>query len=727
MSTVYLALYWHHHQPYYPDDVSGETLMPWVRLHGVKDYWGMAAHLEEYGQVQCTVNFVPSLLCQLLAYVEDGAEDRLLRISRVPADGLSREDALWLLEHAFTANRDQMIRPFPRYFELLLLRSPESDSAQRALTRFKTRDLRDLQVWANLAWVHPLAVEVDADLAELRQKGCGFSEEEKKLVLDKHTQLLSQIVGKYRALAERGQIELTTSPYFHPIIPLLIDRSLARAAMPDVPLPRYRDSYAEDAWWHMSEAVRCHEEVFGRKATGMWPPEGSVCQAMVPKMAELGIKWTATDEQILSQSLGGRVGRDEHGFVRPPELLYRPWRVVEGGAEVAIVFRDHALSDLIGFDYQRMESQAAVDDFVGKLKATGKAVGKDPALISVILDGENCWEYYPNSGVQFLRRLYATLANSSEVRTTRLGDYIEQHPPRDTIKELFPGSWINHNFAIWIGHEEDRRAWERLHETREFLIRQSSRSDIAAERVQRAWRELYVAEGSDWFWWYGDEHSSSQDLLFDYLFRKHLQNVYTLLGVKAPPELLEPILRRPALLLHTEPRGLLEVQIDGRYSYFEWIDAGRYVCGTGRGTMSRTTPGRMAQLFFGFDVERFYLRVDCRQPARLSLVPPVQLLRVEFVEPADATLCVHGPSRPRPAVRLLVKRQQVQTGGIEAAVDRVLELAMPLTLLGLKPGDSVKFFVELVAGTLSLERAPEEGLIDLTVPAPEFDLMHWQV
>jgi len=471
MPKVNLALMWHQHQPYYPDDVGGENPMPWVRLHGTKDYIGMVLHLEEVPEFRCTINLVPSLLVQIQAYV-DGAGDRHLDVSRQPADGLSRDDACYLLDHFFMAYPDAMIRPHPRYWELYLRRGLGVDPAEKALVRFHERDLRDLQVWSNLAWFHPLLFEKDAELAAFREKGRRYSEADKAWLLDRQRAILGEIIPRHRALADGGQVELTTTPFYHPILPLLFDKRLAREAMPDVTLPSYQDGYPEDAEVHVRRAVEAHRAHFGRRPRGMWPSEGSVCQAMLPLLARHGLRWIATDEEILARSTHGKVSRDGRGHVRHPELLYRAWTVSEGGHELAIVFRDHALSDQIGFHYQRSPGPAAAADFLGKLHAIGHACRNHPAtLVPVILDGENCWEYFPDGGVSFLRELYRGAVRDGGVEPVTLSGHLDAHPPHDALPRLFPGSWISHNFAIWIGHEEDNKGWDALHETRRVLVR----------------------------------------------------------------------------------------------------------------------------------------------------------------------------------------------------------------------------------------------------------------
>jgi alpha-amylase/alpha-mannosidase (GH57 family) len=729
MTKVSLALLWHHHQPYYPDDFAGENPMPWVRLHATKDYLGMALHLEEVPEFACTINLVPSLLAQLAAYGE-GARDTHLALSARPADGLSEDDVCYLLDYFFMAHPDSMIRPPARYHELFMLRSAWNSPARQALSRFRVRDLRDLQVWSNLAWIHPLLFEQDGELAEFKAKARHYSEDEKNWLLCKQIELLKQVIPLYRRLAERGQIELSTTPYYHPILPLLLDRSSAREAMPEAALPARRDGYPEDAVAHVRLAIESHRAHFGHKPRGMWPSEGSVSQAVVPLLASQGIEWIATDEEILCCSTGGKVSRDSRGHVRHPELLYRAWKVREGSHELAIIFRDHSMSDQIGFHYQRSPGPVAAGDFIAKLHAIGEACsGSSATLVSVILDGENCWEYYPDGGVSFLRSLYQGVARDQRLRPVKVGDFLARHPPSDSVQRLFAGSWINHNFAIWIGHHEDNRAWDALDATREFLQREARTGRHDPESLAKAQTEIYIAEGSDWFWWYGDDHSSSLDGLFDHLFRKHLRNVYALLGCEPPGQLFQPISQRGGRPRpHGQPISFLNVKIDGRATYFEWIDAAHYLCGNERSTMSQTSRGLLQSVWFGFDAERLLVRVDTEGGPARERLDEVDRLRIGFVDPPEWEIVVLEPSALRPIARLNhTQRPPVNGSTIQVATGTILELALPFSRVELEPGDPIRFYVELLEGETSLDRAPREGIFELSAPSADFERIMWQV
>ena len=728
MARIALALYWHQHQPYYPDDVTGEVLMPWVRLHGIKDYWGLAVLVKEFPELRCTFNYVPSLVTQLEDLAEGRVEDQHLRTSRVPASDLSHDDKVFMLENFFLAHHEHMIQPHPRYLALFRKRGVGSIPTGRAIRRYSEQEWRDLQVWANLTWFHPLLFTDGSLPAELEHKGMNFSEDEKSALLDRELEVLKEIVPLHKEMAASGQIEMTTSPFYHPILPILWDKRLAREAMPRVELPRHRESYPEDAVWHVRRAVAYHTQVFGEAPRGMWPSEGSVCQAIVPVLADAGIQWFASDEEILSMSTGGQVARDRQGHVRHPELLYRPYRVREGNNELHCVFRDHALSDLVGFHYQRFGADEAAADFVAKLKAIGQAVAPAEAFVPVILDGENAWEYYRNQGVDFLRALHRHLCADADVQTVRIGDYVSEHPDAEALPRLASGSWINHNFAIWIGHPEDNRAWDLLHETREHLRRRGPRppETESADPLARAWKEIDIAEGSDWFWWFGDDHSSAQDALFDSLFRKHLKNVYELLGESAPAALHEIISRAAHWAKYTDPKAFLDLTINGRRTFFEWLCAGRYSCRSERGTMTLVTGGTLQEVYFGFDENHLLVRLDTHGPARQAL-QQVDAARIAFSQPAGAEIRLTSPARPDAMLSVSAGRRAVPSGGEAFAVDQIVEIRVPFKMLGAEPDDPLNFFIELLQEDSSTDRAPREGTINLTVPTADFEQIMWQV
>jgi alpha-amylase/alpha-mannosidase (GH57 family) len=695
MAAPALILYWHFHQPCYIDPLSGRATMPWVRLHGIKDYWGMAALLREFPSVRCVFNFVPSLLDQLEACVEGTATDDYEELARRPAASYSAAERERALDIFFHAHWDRMIRTHPRYAELLEKRAPWGRSAVEATADFSDADLRDLATWFTLAWYHPLAVEADPGLAELQEKDRDFTEAEKLYVLERQRRVLAEVIPAYRAMVESGQIELTTTPYYHPIMPLLADMSCARVSMPGVPMPRKWRKLGDDAREQLRTAVESHVERFGSPPAGCWPSEGSLSEAVVPLLAEAGFRWTASDEEILAYSLGRAMKREE---------LYRPYRLDVHGGAVDAIFRDRALSDSIGFVYHGWDDQlAAARDFVSRAKATG---GQP---VAAILDGENAWEYYPGGGVPFLRALYGELtraAEGNELQTVLPGEFLAANPGK-RLTRLWPGSWINHDFYIWAGHRDDRRAWEYLFKVREDLERFSASGTVEDEALERAWQSLYAAEGSDWFWWYGDDHNSGNDGAFDELFRRHLAGVYRALEEPAPDFLSVPIGGAHGPLCATEPTGLLEVNLDGQASEEEWLAAGCFR--TTAGAMDRSEVPLVEKLFFGLSAGEFLLRVDFSE-ARRAEVDGETELHLTFTAPRELSLTVRGFAAGKPEIFV------DGTPAGRAAWDHVLELAVPREQLGMIPASECSFRAKLVREGELLQQVPADDALRFKTP-----------
>jgi len=716
--------------------------MPWTRLHGIKDYYGMAWLAGEHPEVHLTFNLVPSLLVQLEDYAQGGAQDEWLRLTAKRAADLEPAEAQFVLSEFFSANWDTMVRPHPRYHELLLKRRFGRRTPAQAAAEFSRQDMLDLQVWATLAWFFPQLLRSDAVLAGLAQKGRGFSEDDKAAMLAKQREVLAAIIPMYRELQERGTAELSVSPYYHPILPLLCKMERAREAMPKVPMPHCVADFGDDARTQVVRAVESYRAHFGRAPRGMWPSEGSVSPEVPLLAAEAGIRWLATDEGILSRSLGCTLHRDERGVVQEWETLYKPYRIDLSSAdcglriadcglkseianpkseirnEVAMVFRDRALSDLIGFHYYHRQAEDAAEDFAQRLLAIGAATGSRDAFVAVILDGENAWEFYQDSGMPFLHALYRRLGSLPGVATTTVSEYLDSHPPTATVPRLFSGSWINSDFAVWIGHDEDRRAWELLAKTRQFL---ASRPQGAPGTAQ-AWEELFVAEGSDWFWWYGDDRSSAQDAEFDRLFRLHLKNVYELVGER-PPDVLDEPVSQPRVAPYTQPTAFMWPKVDGRRGgYFDWSCAGLYRRGRDTGAIAKDAPDLIQAVQFGFNDQELFLRVDFLNEA-LAKQPDSARLAFVFSEPREVQLEVSSLKASPPRLRI---GGQESPGGRAAAVELV-EAACPFNDLGFRPRQTARFHVKLFHGDTLVERAPRAGNIAFEVPTPDFEREMWQV
>ncbi|MBI3088093.1 MAG: hypothetical protein HYY91_04325 [Candidatus Omnitrophica bacterium] len=734
---LYLAFVWHMHQPYYRDSRTGECRMPWVRLHGTKDYLDMVQRLESFPSLHQTFNLVPSLLDQLEEYLPPhNRSDQFLDLSRKPAADLTEPDKRWILERFYMADWEHMIKPQARYHDLLVKRATPSDDAawQQTLRRFKTQDYLDLQVWFNLAWIDPWLRSQDADLARLEEKGGRFTEADKQLVLDKQIAILAQVIPAYRQAQQRGQIELTTSPYYHPIMPLLCDIRSAHAALPHLPLPEEtRFQHPEDARWHLAEALQRHAGAFGRPATGVWPPEGSVSEEFVRLAIDAGVNWIATDEEILWRTLK---------TARAPSLLYRPHLLRRAGGHAAIVFRDRELSDLLGFVYSQWKVTLAVQDFLARLEGIHRQFRQEPqpALVSVILDGENAWEHYPRDAHDFLLALYQALAGDPRIRVVTVSEFLSQYPvdQQPSLPDLFAGSWIDGNFATWVGHPEKNAAWTLLAKARQDLAAAREAPPphgVAGQAPAEAWRSLYIAEGSDWMWWYGDTHYSAQSEEFDALCRANLENVYRALGQEPPAVLQQPIKGR---VLHyvSEPTAEVHPAIDGlETTYYEWLFAGYLDLRKGYAAIHR---GRqlLLGLFYGFDQTHAYFRVDVdaaelRRHAgwRLALAFPDQQVDVIIEREAAAIRGrVSGPSFAPGASERPLRSSQSEAGqAIECAYQRIVEAAVPRSRVPLAPGTRCQLQVSLSEGAEVLERHPTQGTFHLSVPPADLESQVWSV
>jgi alpha-amylase/alpha-mannosidase (GH57 family) len=521
--AVKVALLWHMHQPYYLDPETGESVLPWVRLHALKDYWGMVDLVGRMPGMRCTFNLVPSLVEQVEAYAHERTWDRLLVVGMHPADRLERADAEWLVREGFHAHPPTMIEPYGRYAELW--------RRQASRLPFDAPALRDLQVWQKLAWVDPDVASTDERVRRLVGKGRGFDESDKAVLRAVELEVLRRVVPAYRAAAERGHVELSCSPYYHPILPLLCDSGAHHDAHPGAPLPHPPFRWPEDAEAQLTKAVEAHTAWFGVAPRGVWPSEGSVSTSTADVVARSGLRWMATDEDILRRS------RALAGLDTSDMLKFRAHEFRAAAAPVRLLFRDHGLSDAIGFSYQRWATDAAVADFLAKLRHIGRSAAEAGApvpTVSVILDGENAWEHYPGGGRPFLARLYAAMAEASDIAPVTASEAAADGCAVP-LPRLFAGSWIHGDFGIWIGHADDRRAWTQLGQARTAFEQRRALLDPAM--AGDAFQALQAAEGSDWFWWYGDDHSSAHDREFDALFRRHLRRAWSAMGQSPPEEL----------------------------------------------------------------------------------------------------------------------------------------------------------------------------------------------
>jgi len=766
VKPLYVAFLWHMHQPLYKDPLTSEYAMPWVRLHACKSYFDMVDVLSEFPDVRLTFNLVPSLLAQLEDCAAGNAKDPFLTHFLKPADSLTEPERRFLLQNFFMANWNGVIRRHGRYWQLLYKRGTNyTASSDLGELKFTTQDYRDLQVWHNLAWFGFRARRAFPQIGELMAKAQHFKEEDKQTILDLQREIAARVIPLYREARERGQIEITTSPSYHPIMPLVMSTDNAAQACPECPVPVERFEHPEDVRTQIEKALGVYRSVFGGPPDGLWPPEGAVCPEMIPLLSEAGLPWMVSDEEVLACSLPPEAARHRS------QVLYKPYRVAHGGGVVDMLFRDRELADAIGFHYLGMRATDAVDHFLGQLQAIreGCEVASEhypnPPVVPVFLDGENPWEAYPNDGEDFLCELYRRLTAEPDVRTARISDYLKEFPPGDSLERLHPGSWINHNFNVWIGHPEENEAWESLAGARAALehaqacaVSTRTTAPTAAD-LERAWEEIYVAEGSDWFWWYGDDFSSDNDAEFDRLFRTHLMNVYRLIGSPVPPELSEPIKRFRTVAASKPPTRFIAPVIDGkRSSFYEWEGAGVYEARRPSGAMHQRE-AYIERITYGFDLETLYLRISYRNPAELGVFVDEKYrkqflirvmlrheadYRVEFVVDLDEVW--RASERPKiPRDEMITYRLwrgarngnefEPVTTGESLRTEKVTELSVRFEQLGLKAHDRVELAVtmypapggERPESLTPVERCPKKGNIHFTVPDEFFELDNWVV
>jgi alpha-amylase/alpha-mannosidase (GH57 family) len=594
-----LLFLWHMHQPYYKDGLNGTYHMPWVFLHAVKDYYELPRYLKDYKGIRQTFNLVPSLLTQLKDYETPDVDDIFIKTMLKEPATLTVEERSGLLTQLFLANFANMITPFKRYAELYSKNSRNGIFEDKE-KHFSDNEILDLQVLYLLSWTGVFFRQEYPFIAQLIEKGANYTQEEKLELIKTLCDAVKKVVPFYKQLEDEGLIEVSSTPFYHPILPLLLDLDSAKEALPDISMPSVVGNFGTDPARHIDESVRLHEAIFGHKPKGMWPAEGSISQKAAELFASKGIKWIASDEDVLAGSLGENFSISEQR-----KHLYRKHYYSANGKKIHIFFRDKILSDLIGFTYSVWDAEKAADDFLSKLKTLYDS-NDESIIVPVILDGENAWEYYPENGEKFFRALYSRFEKSTWINTITMSEAIKlQTVPEIELTKIRAGSWIYGDFTTWLGHREKNEAWRLLSITRQVIEKETDPT-----KKERAMKEIMIAEGSDWFWWFGDDHFSLQADVFDKLFRGYLINVYKILELNIPQELYIPVKRSYKSGLVRKPKYYLSPVTDGEVtSFFEWLSAGEFDLKFDAGAMHASS-NILKKLYFGYDDKCLYLRIE---------------------------------------------------------------------------------------------------------------------
>jgi alpha-amylase/alpha-mannosidase (GH57 family) len=738
MPVLRVIVLWHQHQPFYKDLVTGEYRLPWVRMHALKDYYGMVKLLDEFPKVHQTFNLVPSLMTQIQDYVDGTARDPFLQVATKPAKDLTPQERQFALRYLFQANETHLIGRYPRYRELFDRYRSNGATPERAEKFFSTQDFTDLQVLSQIAWFDEFFLE-DKDVATLIQKGSGFSLDDQQFVITRERELIGKTVPAHAEAAKKGLIEISTSAFYHPILPLLCDTNMGAVSTQGLPLPQERFRHPEDAREQLVRGLDLHEKVFGVRPKGVWPSEGSVSEEVFSIGHSLGVKWMATDEGVLGRTINVSFGRDGEGRLpgSAAEKLYNIHHYQKDDTEMDLVFRDHTISDLVGFVYSNVPAHEAASHLIYSIKRAAQPVldsGRD-AVLSVILDGENAWEYFPQSGREFLRRFYDGLQQDSGIEAVTVSEAIERHKTPAQLTSLVPGSWINANFNVWIGAPEDNRSWDYLSAARDFYTQVSPQS--SEEQRKLAYEELLIAEGSDWNWWYGPEHHSANDREFDELYRKHLSNVYQALGASPPDYLSQPITGASIQPAFTPQTAYIHPGITGdQVRYFEWMGAAHYVADRRAGAMHGKT-FLLDAVYAGIDATNIYGRLDfagkipdtdCELVVNLESWAkdeprPRRVLRLEAAIRSSA---VYAWNVRVPDEDAQIVNSSQQQSDVAMVLARSFEFKLPLALLLTTPPTSpnaradaattkLRLRFSLWENRLPMDALPVEGWVELQV------------
>ena len=722
MARIKLVFLWHMHQPFYKDLVSGEYRLPWVRLHALKDYYGMVKLLDEFPRIHQTFNLVPSLLAQLEDYVEGRANDPFWKVARKRAEDLTEQEKHFALTYLFQANLDHLIGRFPRYRELFQQYADQDFNPEAALAKFSTQDFRDLQVLSQIAWFDEFLFErPEPEFKRILDRGRNFSPADQDWVNARQVKMLADVIPAYRSAAERRLIEISTSPYYHPILPLLCDTDMGAASSPGLPLPKEPFRYPQDAEAQLERGLDLHARLFGARPQGVWPSEGSVSAQVLEIGAKAGVRWMATDEGVLGRSLNAYFDRDGHGILRGEAAtqLYKLYAFQTQDGLMHLLFRDHSLSDLIGFVYSGMPAEDAANHFVSRVKMNAQPLlgrGED-AVVPVILDGENAWEFFPRSGREFLRLLYTKLGEDTDIECVTCSELLSQ-VKAEPLANLVPGSWINSNFNVWIGAREDNKAWDYLLAARRAY--DTFAPNVTDEQRALALEELFIAEGSDWNWWYGPEHSTANDRDFDELYRKHLSNVYAALGQTPPSELAQPILRSEHRARFAPQSAYIHPRVQEGNGFFDWIGAAHYR----RDRHGSAMHGKQLvfdSLYAGIDLEQLYVRVDLlpdfldESGERLQADLDIQL--------ALALHAGDGSEKSLTEISVSLRDGKVSQVNapfpVESAAGNSLVIALALDELHARIGDTLRLHTVAWKNNLPLDALPAEGTIELPIVTEE--------
>lgn len=742
-----IAFYWHMHQPVYQLSPTGDFLMPWVRLHAVKDYLDMALWAKKFDKLKLNFNFVPVLINAIINYGENEAHDIHSRLTITPQDELTNEDKIFILNNFFDANYQTMILANPEYHRLYQI---VQSSGTEDTSIFSNQEYADLMALFNLAWIDPSFKTSNSELKKLVKKGKNYTLEDRIAIIQIQRDIIKKIIPTIRKLIEKNKIEITTSPYYHPILPILLDyKNIKKNSSPANDLQDLKTDL--DAKMQTKMALDRIEEVFGKRPRGVWPSEQCVSAKTLEMLSSLGVEWSLSDEGILANSINFEFEHDFKGYIKEPYHLLKTYKYKTSTSDLKMVFRESTIPNLIGFEYQNHNPIATANDLYDRIKVLQSKILSSPDnehLLTIALDGENCWENYLEDGASFLKTLYTLITEDDSLETVLLSDYLEKTKEDKLLPKIASGSWINRNFKLWIDEPVKDIAWTYLKRVRQDFANFVKREPLNPN-IELARRELFICEGSDWFWWYGEPNDSGRDNIFDFLFRTHLKNVYRYLDLDTPKYLDDPLSDISTSKPSKYPKSLITPSINGKNVVDEddeWNNAGYIEIPDGPVL-------RESKLFdkirFGNDQNNFYLKfhlnkyikenlelskrtyqmyIYTRKASHRQDLAPVRLInKTKNITPVSM-------EKFHNEIQIAIRNNKLQllriikaipgdmwvlemSKSIEAVYDEVLDLKIPFDILGIKSGETLEFlFINANYGVKDFY-IPNETVLSVTRPA----------
>ena len=738
MKKLSVAIYWHMHQPVY--EIEGTYLMPWVRLHAVKDYLDMVLFLDKYPKLKLNIDVVPALVDAIIDYC-NGANDIHSELTTSEIENLTEEEKSFILNNFFSPKFETMLFKSENYKKLYQKRFSKDVHNTK---EFDNRELSDLMALFNLVWIDPIHFSRYPKLAELWEKQYNYTLEDRIEIIEIHRQIMREIIPTYKKYIQTGRLELTTSPYYHAILPILVDaKGSIKKSMTLDGLPATL-GMSDDAKIQVKNALDRIEEVFGVRPQGMWPPELCVGPKTLALLAKEGLKWTISDEGILSNSINFDFIRDFKGNLADPYHLLKTYEYQSKNGTIDVIFRDRSIPNLINFEYAGIDSKMAASDLYDKIKVVQNKLLVSPDekhMLTLALDGENCWENYQNDGNDFLENIYSYIENDDSLETVLISDYISKDSHKKSLNKIYTGSWIDTSFQYWIGEPTKNKAWAYVKNTKnDFEL--FEKENKKHPNLDAAQKELLIAEGSDWFWWYGEPNNSGQDFVFDYMFREHLKNVYILLGLE-PPEYLNNSLITKIEIPFKHPTAAISPRMDGsNESQDDWYHSGNISLLDGPVFRESKI---VDKIMFGCDSDNIYFRLNIakgvsetgfinrinqfyvyirnasriKNRAYLRLISktdnPYPILREKFEHELTLTLVQDNLYPPRLSTCLHPNIWTLSNPeGINMVYKDVLDISVPFDTLGVEKGETVEFFMANTDSGVKNTYIPQEILLALT-------------